>query len=342
MSQETREWLSQNVLIGFVDQRGNAWHYREGDDNTYPGAIPVDDVRGRLFDWQADERDVYVGPGFRETDPETFAQVPDQKAIVRSDNGYVMGIFKAGYQPHQYDEWLVGNVESILDDDLQIGSAGLLKGGSVAWVSVEVPDTITTPEGVQFRPNLLAVTSMDGSIATTYKRVVTNVVCDNTMRAGLREDGQQFKVRHSANSIGRLAKARDALGIVYSIAEDFAAEVKDLCERDFAGAQFDALVAQLAPFPEDAPNPSTGAKRARTRAENKRGELHALWNSDERVTPWKGTAFGAWQAVNTYQQHVTTLHSATNRTERNMLRTVDGRSVKDDVETVGRIMALTA
>jgi hypothetical protein len=44
----------------------------------------------------------------------------------------------------------------------------LLKGGALAWVSVEVPDNIVTPEGVVFpgvvfRPNLLAARTHDGS-----------------------------------------------------------------------------------------------------------------------------------------------------------------------------------
>ena len=134
----------------------------------------------------------------------------------------MLGIFKDGYQPHQYAEWLLKNVAAILDADLAIGSAGLLKGGRQAWVSVETPDTITTPEGVAYRPNLLAVASFDGSLATTYKPVVTNVVCDNTMAAGLREAGPQFKVKSTRNSMGRLSDAREALGIVHTIADDFA------------------------------------------------------------------------------------------------------------------------
>ncbi len=50
-----------------------------------------------------------------------------------------------------------------------------------------MPDTITTPEGVAFRPNLLATTSFDGSIATTYKRTVTDTMCDNTRELALSE-----------------------------------------------------------------------------------------------------------------------------------------------------------
>src|SRR6478735_12331906 len=123
----------------------------------------------------------------------------------------VMGIFTTGYVMHQYREWLLTTVGNILDDTLAISSAGLLRGGAVAWVEVSVPETITTPEGFSFRPNLLATTSFDGSIATTFKRTVTATVCDNTRELALAEPGQGYKVKHSRYSVAKLAEAREAL-----------------------------------------------------------------------------------------------------------------------------------
>lgn len=56
MSRETAKWLNTNTLIGFTGKRGHAWHYRShlqsAEPNHYPGAVPVDDVRRRLFDWE--------------------------------------------------------------------------------------------------------------------------------------------------------------------------------------------------------------------------------------------------------------------------------------------------
>lgn len=337
MSRETLEWLNNNTLIGFTDKRGPAWHYREGSNNHFPGAVPMEDVKRRLFNWTAEERPLYVDSGpvgnFTDLDAPPVA-VPDFKAITRSDNGDVLGIFKDGYQPHQYAEWLLKNVAAILDADLAIGSAGLLRGGRQAWVSVETPDTITTPEGVAYRPNLLAVASFDGSLATTYKPVVTNVVCDNTMAAGLRETGPQFKVKSTRNSMGRLSDAREALGIVHTIADDFAAEVEALCAQDFTDRQFTKLVEDLTPYDPDAKN-----TRGRTMAENKRDKLQELWSSDERVVQWNGTAYGAWQAINTYQTHESPFKGG-NRAERNMVRVVTGQTEKADEDTVKRILAM--
>ena len=64
------------------------------------------------------------------------------------DPGDILGTFKAGYKIHAYQEWLIHNVQKLIAEDLRIGSVGLLKGGAVAWVQVEMPDTMTTAEGV--------------------------------------------------------------------------------------------------------------------------------------------------------------------------------------------------
>lgn len=149
-------------------KRGQAWHYRaddQGDEpNHYPGAVPIADVGRRLFGWDAGTAAVYAEyfneDGFvRLTDETRKAVVRPAGAFGPEDPGAILGLFKDGYVIHQFREWLLGTVGSILDDELSIGSAVLLRGGAVAWVSVEVPETITTPEGVEFRPNLLACTS---------------------------------------------------------------------------------------------------------------------------------------------------------------------------------------
>ena len=57
--------------------------------------------------------------------------------------------------------------------------------------------------------------------------------------------------------------------------------------------------------------------RSRTIAEKTRAELERLWSHDQRVAPWKGTAFGVHQATNTYLHHYATVRNV-GRAERNM------------------------
>jgi phage/plasmid-like protein (TIGR03299 family) len=327
MSKETSAWLNNNVLIGFADKRGHAWHYRASDQGTepnhYAGAVPENDVKRRLFNWTAELAPVTV----------RGKDAPNRVAVVASDNDDVLGVHRSGYRIHQYQDWLLNNVSTLIDGGLQIGSAGLLSGRAQAWVSIEVPDTITTPEGVQFRPNLIACTSHDGSLKTRYKRVITNVVCDNTMAAGLRETGQEIAYVHRGDAAFNVVNAREALAIVYTTADDFAAEVAALCRTEVSTTAWHAFL--------DSHVPMSDTKRGRTLAERKRSTLTRLWVSDDRVSPWRGTAWGVVQAVNTYEHHYKSVRNVS-RPERNLARAIDGSARKLDNDTIGEISRILA
>jgi len=335
MSKESLTWLNTNTLIGCTSKRGHAWHWRAQEQgaasNHYPGPIPMIDVQDRLFHWTADSRRLAVEVP---ADPQSmthqvedgtlvrWAPVTDRQAICRSDDstGSVLGIFGPGYTRHQYREWLLTTVADLLDEDLVISSAGLLRGGAIAWVEVSMPDTITTPEGVAFRPNLLATTSFDGSIATTYKRTVTDTVCDNTRELALSETGQEFKVKHSRHSRTQLGPARQALALVHTLGDEFAAEVAQLCATTVTPAQWQRFLDAQVPQVDATGQALTG--RALTLAGTKRDTLAGLYRTDPRVAPWAGTAHGVLQAVNTYEHHEGVVRGE--RAERNGLKTITG------------------
>lgn len=348
MSLETSTWLNNMALIGFTERRGKAWHYRAVDQGTepnhYTGAIPVEAVRRRLFNFEFAEGSVtseyFGGNGFTTIHDKT------RKTIIRpagafgvEDQGEILGIFKSGYQIHQYDEWLIKNVQTILDDGLQIGSAGLLKNGAIAWVQVELPDTIETPQGVAFRPFLSAATSVDGHLSSTYLTGNQLIVCDNTMFGALnaaKKAGTQVKVRHSKNSIGKVQDVRDAIGIMHSSADDFQAEIAAMCEVTVSDKDWTRFLAAHVEIKDGA------LPRVKTVAEEKRAKLNGLWEHDNRVEPWKNTAFGVVQAVNTYAHHLQGVQKGISRTERNSLRTVTGEWQNlqaETQETLRRVLA---
>jgi phage/plasmid-like protein (TIGR03299 family) len=325
MSRETLNWLNNNTLVGMTDKRGTAWHHRASEQGTepnhYPGAIPVADVLRRLFNWQAIELPMLINT------PKGQTTVPNRKAIVRNDDYTVLGVPSESYTMHQYDEWLIKSVSNLLDDDLVIGSAGLLKNGGVAWVQIEMPENMKVGD-VEFRPNLLAATSFNGSLATTYKRTSTVVVCDNTLQAGLGEQGAQFKVRHTANSALRLAEARDALNVIQTIADDFTKEVETLLATKVSDAQFEKFLTLYAPQPADA------SKFKMTMSGNLRDTLRGLWTNDPRVSPWKNTGFGVLQTVNTYRQHLRPTRKDTVGVERTMMETINGTGAAADAKAL--------
>ena len=333
MSKETLEFLNLYTLIGFTDKRGNAWHYRQAmqglESNHYSGAVPVEDVLRRLFFFE-----VIDEPMYRRNKNGDYVIVPGRKFVTRDDTEDVLGVFKDGYQGHQYSEWLLENVATILDDDLGIGSAGLLRNGAQAWVSVALPENITPQEGVAFRPNLLATTSFDGSIATTYKPVNTIVVCDNTREQALGEKSNQFKVKHTKNSGLKIVDAREAIGIVHTISDEFAAEVAALTATKVSDDEFEKHLKIMVPITDES------SKIGITKAENKRAELINLWNHDNRVAPWKNTAYGVSMAYNTWRQHFATVKGV-ERPVRNMENLITGKTHTEDTLVLDTLKAVT-
>jgi phage/plasmid-like protein (TIGR03299 family) len=321
MSRETIEWLNDNTLIGFTSKRGTAWHDREGSDNHFDGAIPLETVRERLFNWEAIPSPVYIEDG------DGFKAIPNRTAWSRSDNGFTMGVFTDGYQGHGYSQTLLKNVSHILDvseGELAIGSAGLLRGGGQAWVQIEMEETVKTEQGFDFRPFLLAVDSFDGTLALSYGRKIQATVCDNTMEAALSESGQSFKLKHTKNSGLKLSEARDALNIIYDTADTFSAELKALCETTVTDDQWNAFLDLEVPLPTD-----PDKKRGITMSLTKRDELNRLYKKDERVAPWTGTKFGVLQATNTYAQHSAIFRGA-QKAERVMSNVLSGKSAEQD------------
>lgn len=350
MSQETSVWLNTMTLIGQTAQRGNAWHYWADDQgaetNHYEGFIPVDDINRRLYDWEAVARRVAVEvPATFETmthlgpddAPMRWDVQADRQAICADDTHETMGLFKSGYQAHQYRQWLLEGPATLLDDgELGISSAGLLKNRAVSWVEVSVPETILGPGGIAFRPNLLACTSFDGSLATTFKRSSTFTVCDNTLTAALSEKGGVFKARHSKNSTGvlKIAEAREALAIIHTMADDLSKELDALLTKSVSNLQFRQVLDVLVPTSDD------DSKIAQTKATNKRDKLTGLYFTDPRVAPWTGTAFGVLQAFNTWEHHVKATRGDTKRVERNMMSALDGTTDAADLAVLRVLSAL--
>jgi phage/plasmid-like protein (TIGR03299 family) len=227
---------------------------------------------------------------------------------------------------HQYSEWLVKNVGTILDDDLAIDSAGLLAGGGVAWVSVSLPDTIETQAGFPIRPRLLAFTAHNSKYMTTYKRSLEAPICDNSLDLEVRRDAnaenkQEWRQKHTSNSHLAIAGAREALGILYQQADEMVAFVDELSQWEVTNAEFKKLMDALHPVPmPEMEGGKVANKRAITNVTNRRGEITTMYLKDDRAAPWKGTALGVLQAFNTWHQHGRTIRGE--RVERKMLDTL--------------------
>lgn len=335
-SDDLNRWTVQSQTV---------WHTKELArelGNIYDGPIPIADVRSKLFNWDAELHPIYAG----DLAAGSGYEIEGRVAVVRpagardeEDPGEVLSVPTTDYAIHQYRTTLVDAVEELVSEgggQFDVFSAGCLGGGRQAWVQVTIPETFKTREDVEFRPNLLAVSSLDQSWATTYKRTVLDAVCDNTTTAALNESGSEYKVKHVRGSEARLLDAKAALGLFLTIEDEFRAMVKELTKEKIAPPVFDAFLEVFAPTQvkgvlKDGP----GLAQAR----NKQDQLRHLWKHDMRVAPWAGTVYGVVKAVNTHRHHYATVRGA-GRAERNIELACSGGYDKLDRQTVAVVRDL--
>jgi hypothetical protein len=132
---------------------------------------------------------------------------------------------------------------------------------------------------------------------------------------------------------------REALEIVAAVGDDFSEQVEEQTNTTVSDEEWAKFQDEIASLVDEKGNAKEG--RSLTLAQSKRETLDRLWNHDNRVAPWKGTAFGVIQAVNTATHHEFTVRGA-ERAERNMLRTVTGEWDKLDRSTLDTLQKVLA
>lgn len=337
-----------HALIGNTDKRPHWIGKTDGTLPTYPGPIPVAEVERRLFNWEAISVPTgnFIPVGVEDADlliptrdgkgniPVKAVVNNGAQAIVRSDDFSELGRFTLSYQIHDYKVWLIRTVSEILQQNVSILSALTLKNGAQAAIEIGLDETMhDSKSGLEFWPFILAYTSMDGSLATTFSAFNRLLVCDNMMRSihnTARAAGRQSKLRHTVNSLSDNAihGVRSAMGILELEANSMVDYMHGLLEIPLSRSQWLKTIDLLDPMPED------GASKAKiTKTENRRERLDAMYRESDMVAPWAGTAFGGLQAVSTFQHNEASVRGAS-RLERVYDRTIRGDMADSDLKTL--------
>jgi phage/plasmid-like protein (TIGR03299 family) len=376
----------------------HAWWYdqrlEDPDKPThFDGFIPLTVVKDRLFGWTALESvelvAVFEDPqGRPELDDEGNPKLDDNgnpivrrilvpaksyKALGREDwvvNGVpegeedgadaILSIQGDSYGTHQLKEIFITTTAEIVGgaDNIGVESAGLLKWGRRAWITISIPENLhNDASGLEFRPQLTVSTSFDGSLPTSWTRTFGVPVCDNTLDYQLAKAGEtgKFVLRHTKNSVGRIRDAAEALGLLTQQADEMNAALTELSKVEVPEQQFIKWLDKMVPVPElktttrtitsiqgekvEVPKVNTNSQ---TIAMNKRDRLVEMWDRDPRVSPWKNTKLGVLQLWNTYQHHESTIKGSKAlggnklqaRVEGNMMRVITGKFAEEDAKAI--------
>lgn len=234
----------------------------------------------------------------------------------------ILGVVGERYHTMQNED-LFSFGDNILDGGGRWETAGSIKGGRVVFGALALErETVLDPSGVadKVKTYLLINTSHDGSIAIQASITPVRVVCANTLNIALRttkkKDGvkQSFKIRHTQTASGKVAIARQTLGLANAYMDEFDKMAKAMIETEVSAKQFNDII--LAAYPK----PDKDTKGALTKWENKIDIINDIYTGT-----FNGMIAGnAWGAFNGLTERLDWYRSARGGSNESILASASG------------------
>lgn len=288
------ELETQNGVTSFASFREPAWH---GLGTVFTEEKNTAEMleAANLNGWNVRLEDMPI-PAHLQSDK-------DYQYVIRTNptdktKNDVLGVVGERYHTMQNED-LFSFGDNILDGGGRWETAGSIKGGRVVFGALALErETVLDPTGVadKVKTYLLINTSHDGSIAIQASITPVRVVCANTLNIALRttnkKDGvkQSFKIRHTQTASGKVAIARQTLGLANAYMDEFDKMAKAMIETEVSAKQFNDII--LAAYPK----PDKDTKGAIKKWENKVDMINDIYTGDFNGMI-AGTGWGAFNAL---------------------------------------------
>ena len=288
------ELETQNGVASFASFREPAWH---GLGTVFTEEKNTAEMlaAANLNNWNVRLVDLDI--------PSDLSSDKNYQYVVRtnptnSSQTDVLGIVGERYVPVQNEE-LFAFGDNILDGGGRWETAGSIRGGRVVFGSLALErETVLDPSGVAdvVKTYLLINTSHDGSIAIQASITPVRVVCANTLnlalgtKRGKNAIKQSFKIRHTQTAEGKIAVARQTLGLANKYMDAFDVMAKTMIEKEITAQQFNEII--LAAYPK----PEKDSKGAIKKWETKVDVINDIYTGQFNGMI-AGTAWGAFNAL---------------------------------------------
>lgn len=224
-------------------------------------------------------------------------------ATVRTDNGRALGIVGDVYRVLQNEDAFAFMDDLVDDGGAKYETAGVMFGGARVFISMEVPNHIHVDgDPSEYRLYLVVANSHDATSPVQAMVTTERVVCRNTLRAAIKGAKRTWQVRHTTNLDGRLAEARQALGLSLKYADVFAETASAMVSRTLVDREVDNILATAFPLPEPREGEKELSEAVLARTDFAR--IRSVYHDSPSIEPVYGTAWGVMNAVTEYYDHV--------------------------------------
>jgi phage/plasmid-like protein (TIGR03299 family) len=272
--------ILENDMMAYVGER--PWHGLGVELKPEDGIVTGDEIRTAAgLTWKVHLADVFsegqVVQGFQ--------------ATIREDTKEPLGVVRSRYHAIQHEE-MFQFAEAIREADgatATYETAGSLFNGRKAWVLLKLEDKVVLDD--TYNPYLYVLNTFDGSSAFSAGVSNIRVVCNNTLTAAMSTAKRSWSVRHTVDATRRVKEAAQALQLAGNYLTAFGKWANRMVKKEVS---IDKVVQSLFPYP-----PVASVKVVRN-TDVIREHISRLAKEKEDLQNYRGTAFGAYQAVADY------------------------------------------
>lgn len=183
-----------------------------------------------------------------------------QQVLYRSDTRVPLSVVSDDFRVVQPKEILEFFRDLTQIHGMQLSVAGVLFGGKRFWATADTGRAAEVLPQDEVRGQLLLMTGVDGTLATSAKFVSTRVVCNNTMRIAINEMGGK-QVRRTHRQIFDARDVKIDLGLLDDAWDRYIQNLKKLTAVKVSDDDAAKLFKNLVKTPKDDEETSLATKR---------------------------------------------------------------------------------
>lgn len=302
---ETRQLPWQGVTTG---------HVNEGAEGTTSEEL----LTLADLNW-----DVAKRPYTRHMADGTTQQSKMSWEIYRTDTEVELGSVKSKYEVFQNRDAFAFGDALVKSGQANWTDAGMQNDGYRVFMVMKLSEDFTVLGEDLTALYLFLRTSHDGSTAVSGYVTPIRFFCTNQLQMIQDTARTSFKVQHTSNINDRIAKAQQSFKLATSYVDVYRDQVERLAKAPLADSTLELMLKSVIP-------------ESRARRDNMITDIVTTFNTSKTVEPYRGTAYGALNALTEYMDHLKPQRNGNARFESIMFS--EGRKLREKLTS--RLAAL--
>ena len=244
-------------------------------------------------------------------------------ANYRTDNGEILGTVGKRYRIVQ--NWEAFDfIDELLEHDIQLETAGHVKGSKVIWMLAKTPDSMVL--GDKFENYLLFANSFDGTRAVSVCFTSIRVFCQNTMNLALKKAARKWSFAHKGDIASKVRECQNILAMQTKYNKTLNDTAEALAHVKIGTERGCQMVNRLFPINADMGDIAT------QRASENRVRFMRCLKAPDLADHWNGNLVDGWgfiSAASDFAYHTEPVRRTKSSAEHPMVDALEGNKLLD-------------